>query len=192
MSNVDREKWDARYREQGVESRTPHAFLTGLASVLPRQGRALDVAGGSGRNAIWLAQRGLAVTLVDISLEGLALAKAEAVAVGVTLDLVLADLEVDPLPPGPYDVVFSANFLRRPLFGEFPRILAPGGALVFIQPTRKNLERNPRPPAPFLLEDAELPSLVQGLELETYEETWFPSSDGQRHEAHLLARKPPG
>jgi SAM-dependent methyltransferase len=190
MSEVDRDKWDKRYREQGVESRTPHAFLTGLASVLPRKGRALDVAGGSGRNAIWLARHGLDVTLVDISREGLALARSEAAAAGVHLELALSDLETEPLPAGPFDVVFSANFLRRALFAEFPRVLAPGGLLVFVQPTRKNLERNPRPPAPFLLDDAELPRLIQGLEIEAYEEAWFPSSDGQRHEAHLLARKP--
>jgi SAM-dependent methyltransferase len=96
------------------------------------------------------------------------------------------DLEVEPLPDGPWDLVLSFHFLRRALFADFPRILAPGGLLVYVQPTRTNLERHDRPPAGFLLEDGELPGLVQGLEIVQYEEGWL---DEGRHEARLVARK---
>lgn len=50
----DREKWNARYREEGPPS-PPSPFLVGLDDLLPRRGRALDVAGGTGRHALWLA-----------------------------------------------------------------------------------------------------------------------------------------
>jgi SAM-dependent methyltransferase len=193
MSDADRDKWDARYRERGAESSAPAAFLTSLAELLPRRGRALDVAGGAGRHAVWLAQRGLEVTLVDVSREGLALAEAAARAAGVTLSLQTADLEVEPLPPGPFDLVVSYYFLRRELFAAFPGVLAPGGLLVFVQPTRANLQRHARPPAPFLLEDGELPGLVRGLEVVHHEEGWFPHpAEEPRHEARLLARRPLG
>jgi SAM-dependent methyltransferase len=191
MSAEDRDRWDLRYRTRGPESTAPSDFLTSLDDVLPRRGRALDVAGGAGRNAVWLARRGLEVTVADVSGQGLALARAAAAEAGVTLDLVLADLEVDPLPPGPFDVVVSFNFLRRPLFAAFPRVMSPGGLLVYRQPTRSNLIRHSRPPAAFLLDDGELPRLVQGLEVLRYEEGWFPGdAEGPRHEARLLGRVP--
>jgi SAM-dependent methyltransferase len=190
MSSIDREKWDRRYETQGPESTTPSDFLTSLDGVLPRSGRALDVAGGAGRNAIWLALRGLDVTVVDISRVGLDLARDAAEAAGVTLGLMQADLEEEPLPAGPFDVVLSFNFLRRPLFAAFPTVMAPGGLLVYRQPTRSNLTRHARPPAAFLLDDGELPSLIQGLEVVQYEERWFPGdAEGPRHEARLLARR---
>ena len=184
MSDADRAKWDERYRTKGPESSAPSAWLTSLE--LPGPGRALDVAGGAGRNAVWLARRGWQVTVVDISAEGLALARAAE----PSLHLVCADLERDPLPAGPFDLVVSTYFLRRELFDAFPTLLAPGGLLVYVQPTRSNLQRHPRPPAAFLLEDGELPSLVQGLEIVRHDEGWFSDGGETRHEARLLARKP--
>src|SRR5687767_3623974 len=58
MSNTERTKWNARYAEQGA-SREPSRLVTELADRLPRSGRALDIAGGGGRHAVWLAARGL-------------------------------------------------------------------------------------------------------------------------------------
>jgi tellurite methyltransferase len=191
MSHADREKWNARFREGSAYAREqPSDFLIGLGDRLPPAGRALDVAGGAGRNSVWLARRGLSVTLADISDEALARARAQADRAGVALDLRQTDLEVDPLPPGPFDLILSFNFLRRELFAAFPHHLAPGGLLVYLQPTRSNLQRHPRPPAAFLLEDGELPGLLAGLEVVSYDEGWFDSGEGERrHEARLLARR---
>jgi SAM-dependent methyltransferase len=187
MSDADRAKWDERYRSKGPESSEPLAFLTSLE--LPEPGRALDVAGGAGRNAIWLARRGWQVTIVDVSPQGLALARAAAP--DLALQIICADLERAPLPPGPFDLVVSSYFLRRELFPAFPAVLAPGGRLVYVQPTRSNLQRHARPPAGFLLDDGELPSLVRDLEIVSYEEGWFGEGDEARHEARLVARKRP-
>lgn len=189
MSETDRRKWDARYRERGPENSEPDAFLVSLDLILPRRGQALDVAGGAGRHAIWLAKRGLDVTLVDVSQAGLDLARSDAAAAGVSLDLVRADLETDPLPPGPFDVVLSFNFLRRDLFHAFPGVLAPGGLLVYSQPTRSNLLRHDKPPAGFLLEDGELPRLVSGLEVVRCDEGWTDDGLDGRHVARLVARR---
>jgi tellurite methyltransferase len=191
VSDADREKWDARHRDRGPESRVPASFLTSLDALLPRQGRALDVAGGAGRHALWLAARGLDVTLVDISAAGLALAHADAAASGRTLTTVAADLEHEPLPPGPFVLVLSCYYLRRELFAAFPALLAPGGLLVYVQPTRANLQRHAHPSAAFLLEDGELPGLARGLTVVRYEEGWFGEAGAEpRHEARLVARKP--
>lgn len=191
MSQADRTKWDERYAGlaaagPGCGALEPAAFLVSVADHLPRQGRALDIAGGAGRNALWLAARGLDVTLVDISTAALRLADQAAAAAGVRLNTLAADLDTDPLPVGPWHAVLSFHFLWPPLFELVPSLLAPGGLLVYVQPTRKNLERNASPSRRFLLEDGRLPELVSGLDILHYEEGW---QEG-RHEARLLARRP--
>ncbi len=160
----------------------PTPFLTGNRHLLPDAGRALDVAGGAGRQAAWLVAQGFDVTLVDFSPVGLDLARA---AHGVAT--VCADLEREPLPEGPWDLVVQVHYLHRPLFAQYPRILRPGGVLLFEHPTRTNLRRNPKPSERFLLEDGELPSLIQGLEVVHYGEGWNATG---RHEARLIAVNP--
>ena len=49
MSDSERRKWNARYRERGGKIGTPSPFVTSLATRLPESGRALDLAGGAGR-----------------------------------------------------------------------------------------------------------------------------------------------
>ena len=174
MAGGDRARWDARYRDRGPEhGADPSPILVALDDLLPRRGCALDVAGGAGRNACWLARRGLDVTIADVSPAGLERARAAAAAAGVTLWLVETDLETDPLPGGPYGLIVSIDFLCRALFAAFPAALAPGGLLVYSQATRTNLERHPHPGARFLLDGGELRSLVGGLEVLSYAERWF-------------------
>jgi SAM-dependent methyltransferase len=181
MSEADRTKWNAKYRERTGSLAAPSAFLLSVTEHLPTWGRALDVAGGRGRHALWLAERGLDVTLVDVSDVAVEAAAAHP---GVTTARL--DLDADALPDGPWDLVLDFHFLHRPLFAEFPRILAPGGLLVFCQPTKRNLERHGHPSARFLLDDGELPALIRGLEILSYVEDW---SEEGRHEARLIARK---
>lgn len=186
MSDEDRARWEERYRTGGHPAGGPSALLASVDDLLPRRGRALDVAGGAGRHALALARRGLDVTLCDISETALGLAAAAARAEGLALATVAVDLERDPLPAGPWDLVLSFHYLQRDLFTRWPEVLAPGGMLVFVQPTLTNLERHPKPGARFLLEDGELPGLVQGLEVLRVREGWL--EDG-RHDALLVAVK---
>jgi SAM-dependent methyltransferase len=189
VAEADRHRWNERYRERAAEPRLPPSvLLTSLDPILPRRGRALDLAGGAGRHAVWLAQRGLDVTLADVSEVALEQAREAAAAAGVTLRTLAADLEQEPLPAGPWDLIVSFHYLQRSLFAAFPDALAPDGLLVFVQPTLRNLERHSRPSAQYLLQEGELSGLVQGLEILRHEEGW--SAEG-RHEALLVARRPP-
>ena len=195
MSADDRTRWDAKYRERGPTSGEPDPFLLEAARLppgLPTAGRALDVAGGAGRHALWLARRGLDVTVCDVSPVGLDLAAAAAAEAGLELSTRLLDLEEQPLPTPPpstaggWDLILCFHFLHRPLFAAIPAALSPGGLFLFCQPTRKNLERHPHPSARFLLEQGELARLVPpGLEVVHLEEGW---SERGRHEARLIAR----
>jgi SAM-dependent methyltransferase len=184
MSDFDRQKWNAKYTAGLAAEREPAKVLVGLEPYLPRQGRALEIAGGAARNGIWLARRGLNVTVADISAVGLAVARERAAEAGVTLATLETDLQDEPLPAGPWDLILSVCYLWRSLFAQYPSALAPGGLLVVIQPTKRNLQRHDKPPAEFLLDDGELPRLVSGLEIVHYEEGWL--ADG-RHDAVIVA-----
>jgi hypothetical protein len=145
------------------------------------------VAGGTGRHAIWLAARGLDVTLADVSEVGLELAREDAADARVNIRTVRVDLEREPLPPGPWQLIVVFHFLRRALFVDYLRELAPGGWFAMCHQTASNLERHDRPPREFLLDDGELPSLLAGFEIVDYDEGWQPEG---RHDARLLARRP--
>lgn len=184
MSNADRLKWNARYREDAA-LRAPSNVVCAVADLLPTRGRALDVAGGAGRHAVWLAKRGLTVTLADIADEGIAHAREAAVAAGVEIETVAVDLEADPLPAGTWDLILCFHYLHRPLFAAFAASLAPGGVLLAVQPTLVNLERHPRPGASFLLAEGEMRTLVSPLSIKRYDEGWLEEG---RHEARVVAK----
>ena len=74
MANGDRLYWNQRFGEEGWHTE-PSTFLLSLDAILPYSGTALDIAGGPGRNALWLAERGLDTTLLDISDTGLGMAQ---------------------------------------------------------------------------------------------------------------------
>jgi SAM-dependent methyltransferase len=185
MPAGDRERWNERYAGE-AETPPPSPFLVSLDDLLPRAGRALDVAGGSGRNALWLARRGLEVTLADVSDVALARAERAAATAGLRLATLRIDLEACPPPPGPWDLVVCTYFLHRPLLAALPDVLAPGGLLVVAHATRTNLTRFARPGPDHVLEDGELPGLVRGLELLRSDEGWL---EGGRHEARVVARR---
>lgn len=187
MAEADRIRWDARHLKQAGRLQGPSPFVASLDGLLPRQGRALDVAGGTGRHALWLARRGLDVTLADISGVALEIAAGRADREGLPLRTVTIDLKAEPTPDGPWDLIVCVDFLWRPLLAELPMALPPGGLLLVAHPTRSNQRRHERPGPRHLLDDGELPGLVRGLEVLLDEEGWTPEG---RHEARLVARRP--
>src|SRR5689334_23166169 len=99
-------EWDRRYASHGGGRRSgpPNGSL--VAEVESRApGRALEVGGGKGSDAIWLALRGWDVTAIDISQVALDLARSAADAAGVTVDWVRADILTDPPAPSAFDLV---------------------------------------------------------------------------------------
>ncbi|MBW7908189.1 MAG: class I SAM-dependent methyltransferase [Kiritimatiellae bacterium] len=106
MSNA--EMWNDRFRVEGFAYGVEASlYLRGKADLLRAGQRALVVADGGGRNGVWLAERGLEVLSVDFSQEGLARAAELAVARGVSLELVCADLTRWVWPVGVFDWVVS-------------------------------------------------------------------------------------
>lgn len=128
--------WDARYAGTGYLYGTdPNAWLAAEAHRLRPGGRVLAVADGEGRNGVWLARRGFAVTSVDVSAQGLAKARALAARQGVPLATVQADLRDWDWPVAAFDgvVAIFAHFprpVRALLHRRMLEALVPGGLLL--------------------------------------------------------------
>jgi len=142
---VDRDDWNRRYvGSELIWTATPNRFLVAEAEGLA-PGRALDMACGEGRNAVWLAERGWAVTGVDFSDVALEKARRLAEARNVEVDWVLADV-VDHHPePGTYDLVVIL-YLQVPaadrgaVLGSAAAAVARDGTLVLVAHDRSNVE----------------------------------------------------
>ena len=106
---MQREDWDRRYSgRELIWTAEPNRFLVAEASDL-EPGRALDLACGEGRNAIWLAERGWRVTGVDFSEVALAKAAQPAASRGVEGEWVAADLVSYRPEPGAFDLVLAGH-----------------------------------------------------------------------------------
>lgn len=142
---VDAEAWDARYASQPmVWSAGPNALFAELTADWP-PGRALDVACGEGRTAIWLASRGWQVRAVDFSSAGIDKGRERAAAEGVDVEWQVGDVSTADLGSG-YDLV-ALLYLQLPheqmarVVARCVEALAPGGRLVVIAHDLDNLER---------------------------------------------------
>ncbi len=171
--------WDARYAgAELVWSASPNPFVASEVERLARTpGRALDLAAGEGRNAVWLAEGGWEVTATDFSPVGLAKARELASARGVDLTLIEADA-TEPVPaPTAFDLVvvaylqLPAESLARAL-GHAAAALAPGGTLIAVGHDADNLTHgHGGPPDPALLWTVEhVTGALGGLTVERAEQ----------------------
>jgi SAM-dependent methyltransferase len=169
---MKRDDWNRRYAEQElVWSAGPNRFLVSEAAGLP-PGRALDLACGEGRNAIWLAERGWHVTAVDFS--DVAVEKGRARSADV--EFAVADLLTYEPEEQAYDLVIvfylqlPADELRLVL-GRAARAVAPGGTFLLVGHDLRNLTDGHGGPqdAAVLYRAEDIPAVLDGLELERAE-----------------------
>jgi tellurite methyltransferase len=156
-------------------SETPATWLVMNRALLPPSGRALDVACGRGRNAVWLAREGFLTTAIDRDPSAVAELEARAQRESLPLTARAMDLEghAAVLGAAAYDVIVVVHYLHRPLFPALLEALAPGGVLVYETFTVAQAARG-RPTNPaFLLEPGELPRLVSPLEVRAAREGDF-------------------
>lgn len=149
------------------ERKQPTRWLVDHARMLPRSGDALDIACGTGRNALWLAGRGLNTVAVDRNASAIAELREAAGRLRLPVSTEVVDLESDgwPLPVSAFDVVVVVHYLHRPLFPALKAALRPGGILVYETFTRAQAWRGkPTNPA-FLLDPGELRALVAPLDV---------------------------
>lgn len=126
----DRERWNERYRAAEFEPADgPMPTLERRIATLP-DGRALDVATGTGRNALFLAEHGYEVDAVDVSDAAIERARERAADRGVDANWIRADLaEFDPGRER-YDVITVSFFAALEHLPALKEALAPGGVLL--------------------------------------------------------------
>lgn len=124
------ERWDGRYdREAYVYGSEPVEFLREQIGRLGT-GKALCLAAGEGRNAVYLAQQGFAVTAVDISARGLEKCLALAAERGVKVDTVVVDLDTYDMGRERWDLITDFYYHDLDLFPRVLAALKPGGHFI--------------------------------------------------------------
>jgi SAM-dependent methyltransferase len=180
---MDLAGWEQRYRakEETSES-SPNSLVVDAASSLP-PGRALDLACGIGRDALWLAQHGWSVTAVDGSPTALEILRRNAT--GLNVETRIADLE-DPsftIEPVRYDLIAMCYYFQRNLIEKCRRGLVPGGVLVaialLIEPGKED--------STFRLRPGELRGYFEDWQILHHRE----GTDAWQHQvAEVVARRP--
>jgi len=195
--------WNTRYAAAGFAyGLAPNRFLSEQASRLPPGGRVLLPADGEGRNAVYLAKQGFAVTCFDQSEVGVEKAKALAEKNGVSITALAADALAFDYPPGHYDAV-ALIFAHLPprvrchLHAKTVETLKPGGLVILQAFSPEQLfyaSGGPKDPT-MLYSEATLrkdfAACAEILLLETTLETLDegPSHQGEGAVISLLARK---
>lgn len=134
---MDANAWDERYAgDELIWSAQPNRFLVGEVETLA-PGRALDLACGEGRNAVWLAERGWDVTGVDYSKVGIDKARRLANARGVSGQWHVADVTKYAPAPESFDLVIVMYLhlpeaSRRQAFRHAAAAVAIGGTLLVV------------------------------------------------------------
>lgn len=191
MSTDDRVRWDNQHlNSPGTEP--PSAFLRDMVEsdawpVL--RGKVLDIACGKGRNAIYLAQRGFAVSALDISPVALAEGRQRAQQQDLSIDWRQCDLEAGALVSGDFDLMICFNYLQRSLFGPIRQALKPGGHVIFetylMDQAAIGHPKNPE----YLLQYNELLDSFRGFRVLFYREGKFVEGNGQAFRAAIFAQR---
>lgn len=179
MSITDRDKWDERYQTGAYAARTyPTELLAEWLPKLPR-GRALDVACGAGRNALYLAERGYTVDAVDISSVALDRARTSARERGLSVNWMEMDLEATLPTDSHYDLIVMVRYTHPTLVAELVGLLKDGGYLLCEEHLLTKREVVGPTNARFRMRPNELLGLGTGLRIIYYHEGLVDDPDGR-------------
>ena len=151
------DRWNNRYATGDVGPEQPSSIVMEISGRLS-PGRALDLACGAGRNAVYLASKGWSVVAVDGSDAALNIVRQR----DPRIETSRIDLEREALPfaDESFDLVCIIHFLHRPLFAEAARVLKKGGfAVASIETTRSSMNRA------YVVEPGELRTFFAGWEI---------------------------
>ena len=163
-----RATWDARFAKPGLLfGAEPNAFLVREAARFAPASRVLSVADGEGRNSLWLAEQGHAVTAFDISPIAVDKARRWATERGASVAFHVAGIDDWDWAPDQFDAVvaifvqFADPALRKQMFDGMWRTLQPGGLLCIQGYTPKQLDY--RTGGPGRLDHLYTPELLREL-----------------------------
>jgi len=166
--HMEAERWNRYFTaEKPAFNTNPNAFLVGMVTGR-KPGRALDVAMGQGRNAIWLAQQGWDVTGFDPADQAVGVARNNAARLGLTIHTEITTMERFEFGENKWDLIVLSYAGCGQLARQVERALRPGGIVVveaFHTDALKTMKIGGS-----LCQTGELPHLFQGLRSLHYEE----------------------
>lgn len=181
--------WDEKYTKSCDPTKFPSRFLVEQMGRLPR-GKALDLATGSGRNAIFLAMNGYEVDALDYSSVAVSQLQSFVEQQSLAVTVKQEDLTAYQIPENTYDLIINFNYLERSLIPQMINGLKPGGMILFetytIEQPRYGKPHNPD----YLLKPNELINSFKKLHIIYYHERVDHSSEETKAIASLLAKKP--
>ncbi len=185
------EEWDARYRggERAAEDlfAAPTPLVVQAAAKLD-PGAALDIASGTGRNAIWLAEHGWKVTAVDGAPTAIDILNQRAGERGLEIRAQVADLEGGDfkIEPAAFDLIVKCYYLQRTLIPAVRAGVRPGGvAIVIVHLARAGEATTYKHAAP-----GELRGFFADWEVVHYYEGRPEDAAHKRAVAEVVARRP--
>jgi 2-polyprenyl-3-methyl-5-hydroxy-6-metoxy-1,4-benzoquinol methylase len=188
---ADQERWDERFSGKGFAfGKEANPFLRRHIKFLPK-GKALDIAAGEGRNAVFLAQHGFEVDAVDISEMALRKTRKLAREMGVKIHTSLTDLDSYQVEKEKYDLVANFYFLKRRLIPKIKYGLKKGGRVIFETYTleQRTLATGGPKQAKYFLKPNELLKLFKDFRVLFYREGIFKERGRRKAVASLIAQK---
>jgi len=184
-------EWNARYRSgerAGEDLEAAPTLLLVETALRLKPGRALDLACGTGRNALWLAEHGWSVTAVDAAEAAIEILRSRASARGVTVDARVANLEKGEFDIGSssWDLIAICYYLQRNLLEPARQGVVPGGLLLVIVHITDPGEE----PTAHRLRPGELKNYFDGWEILHHYEGMPNDAAHQRSVAEVVARRP--
>jgi SAM-dependent methyltransferase len=170
-----RSHWDIKY-EQGLPSlEKPDPFFLSafdrfVANPFPNGGVALDLAGGIGRHALWLARKNWRVTVVDISEVAIRKLDQKMRQLDVSLDLVALDVKEYPFKPACFDLIVMFYHFDRDICSRVLSALKPGGFLICKSSLTWDGDEETAPTSIESLRKSEILSMLPGLRVMHHQE----------------------
>ena len=174
--------WEQHYAEAGRLDLAPSPLLVDVAEMCP-PGRALDLACGAGRHALYLAGLGWNVVAVDSSPAAVRIVRERSAEAGLPIDARVADLETAgfAIEPASYDLICDFFYLQRDLFPKIREGVRPGGIFA------AEIHLRDDQPHRFVLDPGELRREFEGWKILFYSES--PRAGRSRLSAAILARR---
>ncbi len=183
------ETWDERYASGKYSSAEPHKLLVEIADRIKKPAKALDLACGTGRNAIYLAEKGWQVTAVDNSSVAIEIAKQRAAEKAVEINFRVADLEKGEfaIEVEAYDLICDFYYLQRDLFAPMKTGIRAGGIII----STIHIYGDAEEAGEFTLREGELREFFRDSEILHCHETSRTDDAGKHHRrtAEIITKK---